>query len=174
MFDLLGYGRSDKPEGDVSLAVQNRLLAFLFGHWSLTRPLVVAHDFGGATALRAHLLDGLDYARLLLIDPVSLRPWGSPFVAHVRQYEAAFAGVPDYMHRAMLAAYIRTATHAGLSDLALVPYIEPWLGDTGQSAFYRQIAQMDMSHTDAVETRYTELRCPVRLLWGAEDQSHSR
>ncbi|MGB5556455.1 MAG: alpha/beta fold hydrolase, partial [Paracoccaceae bacterium] len=68
MFDLLGYGRSDKPEGDVSLAVQNRLMTFLFDHWSLTRPLVVAHDFGGATALRAHLLDGLDYGRLLLID----------------------------------------------------------------------------------------------------------
>lgn len=170
MFDLLGYGRSDKADGDVSLAVQNRLLAALFDHWQLDHPKVIAHDFGGATALRAHFLNGLEYGQLLLIDPVSLRPWGSPFVAHVRQHEAAFAGVPDYMQRAMLAAYIRTATYQGLDDAALEPYLQPWLGVSGQPAFYRQIAQMDMAYTDAVETQYANLRCPVRLMWGVEDQ----
>lgn len=170
MFDLLGYGQSDKPDGDVSLAVQNRLLAFLFAAWNLKKPNVIAHDFGGATALRAHVLNGLDYNRLLLIDPVSLRPWGSPFVAHVREHEAAFAGVPDYMQRAMLAAYIRTASHRGLSDAQLAPYILPWVGDFGQAGFYRQIAQMDMKYTDEAESKLADFRCPVRLLWGAEDQ----
>lgn len=169
MFDLLGYGQSAKPAGDVSLGVQNGVLAGLFAHWQLTTPGVIAHDFGGATALRAHLLDGLDYDRLLLIDPVALRPWGSPFVAHVKRHEAAFAGVPEYMQHAMLAAYIRTASHAGLSDAALAPYLEPWRGQTGQPAFYRQIAQMDMALTDEVEPLYPSLRCPVRLIWGEED-----
>jgi len=170
MFDLLGYGQSAKPDGDVSLGVQNGLLAFLFQHWRLSRPSIIAHDFGGATALRAHLLDGLDYDRLLLIDPVSLRPWGSPFVAHVRQHEAAFAGVPDYLQRAIMAAYIRTASQKGLTDGMLGPYIAPWLGPVGQPAFYRQIAQMDMAHTDEVEPLFGEVRCPVRLLWGSDDQ----
>lgn len=170
MFDLLGYGRSAKPDGDVSLAVQNRLLAKLFEHWNLRNPLVIAHDFGGATALRAHFLNALDYGKLLLIDPVSMRPWGSPFVAHVREHETAFAGVPDYMQRAMLAAYIRTASHQGLDDIALEPYLQPWLGSLGQPAFYRQIAQMDMAYTDAVEEHYKDLRCPVHLLWGVQDQ----
>ena len=59
--------------------------------------------------LRAHLLDGCDYARLLMFDAVAIRPWGSPFVQHVRQHEAAFAGVPEYLQRAILAAYIRGA-----------------------------------------------------------------
>ncbi|MGE5952624.1 MAG: alpha/beta fold hydrolase, partial [Qipengyuania vulgaris] len=40
---------------------QNRVLAALLDHWGLRRPFVVAHDFGGATALRSHLLDGCDY-----------------------------------------------------------------------------------------------------------------
>ncbi len=57
-FDLLGYGRSEQPDADVSLGVQNQLLAQLLDHWNLQRPDVVAHDFGGATVLRAHLLDG--------------------------------------------------------------------------------------------------------------------
>src|SRR5215211_3061899 len=58
-FDLLGYGQSEKNEGhDVSLGVQNVALSALLRHWGLDRPNVIAHDFGGATALRAHLLDG--------------------------------------------------------------------------------------------------------------------
>ncbi|VVO27930.1 Haloalkane dehalogenase [Pseudomonas fluorescens] len=52
-FDLLGYGLSEKVEGDVSLGVQNELLARLLEHWGLDCPDVVAHDFGGATVLRA-------------------------------------------------------------------------------------------------------------------------
>lgn len=172
MFDLLGYGTSAKPRGDVSLGVQNRLLAELFAHWDFggEPPYVIAHDFGWATALRGHLLNGLAYRKLLLVDPVAIRPWGSPFVAHVRAHESAFAGVPDYIQRAILAAYLRSAMHTALTDQALAAYIEPWTGDEGQPAFYRQIAQMDMAYTDEVEPRYGEIACPVSLLWGEEDR----
>lgn len=170
VFDLLGYGQSEKADGqDVSLGVQNRLMAALLRYWGLERPKVVAHDFGGATALRAHLLDGCDYDRLLLFDPVAIRPWGSPFVQHVRKHEQAFAGVPDYLQKAILEAYIRGAIARPMSDAELEPYLAPWMGSVGQPAFYRQIAQMDEKYTDAVEGLYGEIRCPVRLLWGTED-----
>ena len=56
-FDLLGYGFSEKREGqDVSLGVQNLVLAEMLRHWSLSRPEIVAHDFGGATVLRGYYL----------------------------------------------------------------------------------------------------------------------
>ncbi|MEJ2626194.1 MAG: alpha/beta fold hydrolase, partial [Pseudolabrys sp.] len=142
VFDLLGYGQSEQADGqDVSLGIQNGVMAALLRHWRLERPKVIAHDFGGATALRAHLLDGCEYDRLLLFDPVAIRPWGSPFVQHVRNHEAAFAGVPDYLQRAILRAYIRGAIHRPISDEELEPYLAPWLGPAGQPAFYRQIAQ---------------------------------
>jgi pimeloyl-ACP methyl ester carboxylesterase len=130
----------------------------------------VAHDFGGATALRGHFLNRIDYASLTLIDPVAIRPWGSPFVQHVRDHEAAFAGMPAYMHEALLDAYLRTALHRSIPSEDLEPYKAPWRGTEGQAAFYRQIAQMDMAHTDAVEPRYADLRCPVQVIWGREDQ----
>ena len=171
LFDLTGYGQSEKRAGqDVSLGVQNGLFSALLKHWRLERPYVIAHDFGGSTALRAHLIDGADYEKLLLIDPVAVRPWGSPFVQHVRHFEPAFAGTPDYIHRAMLAAYIQGAAHKPLSPEALEGYMRPWLGEAGQAAFYRQIAQMDQRFTDEVQERYGEVRCPVLLLWGADDQ----
>ena len=170
-YDLPGYGRSDKREGqDVSLGIQNRALAAMLGFWKLERPKVIAHDFGGATALRAHLIDGCNYERLLLIDPVAVRPWGSPFVQHVRQHEAAFAGVPDYIQAAILKAYVAGAAARSLSDSELEPYIAPWTGPIGQPAFYRQIAQMDQRFTDEIEPLYAEFRCPVALLWGEEDR----
>lgn len=170
-FDLLGYGASEQRAGqDVSLGVQNRLLAALLKHWHLDRPDVVAHDFGGATSLRAALLNGCEYRSLLLVDPVAVAPWGSPFVRHVRAHEAAFAGVPAYIHEAILDAYLQGAVHRKLDAETLRIHAAPWTGETGQAAFYRQIAQMDQRYTDEVEPRYGELRCPVFILWGEEDQ----
>jgi pimeloyl-ACP methyl ester carboxylesterase len=170
-FDLLGYGQSDQKDGqDVSLGVQNGLLAALFKEWGLDRPDVVAHDFGGATALRSYFLNGLRFGSLTIFDAVAIAPWGSPFVQHVRDHEAAFTGMPDYMHRALLAAYLQTAAQNELSDEAIEIYSRPWIGTAGQPAFYRQIAQMDQAHTDEVERYYRQLDCPVHVLWGCEDQ----
>ncbi|WP_237170254.1 alpha/beta fold hydrolase [Pandoraea thiooxydans] len=131
---------------------------------------VVAHDFGGATALRTHLLGGKDFRTLTLIDPVALSPWGSPFVRHVRQHEAAFSGLPDYIHQAIVPAYVRGAVRRTMPDEELHPYVRPWLGTTGQAAFYRQIAQMDQRYTDEVAPLYSRVRCPSLVLWGEDDQ----
>ena len=169
-YDLLGYGRSEmRASQDVSLAVQGRLFAALLRHWGLSKPDVVAHDFGGCTALRAHLLHGCEYGSLTLVDPVALAPWGSPFVRHVRDHEAAFAGLPAYIHAAILPAYIGGAAFHPLPAPVLKLYVDPWLGASGQAAFYRQIAQMDQRYTDEIESRYGELRYPVTVIWGEED-----
>jgi pimeloyl-ACP methyl ester carboxylesterase len=170
LFDLLGYGQSAMREGqDVSLGIQNKVLAALMSHLGLKRPTVVAHDFGGATSLRGHLIDGCDFERLLLIDPVAIRPWGSPFVKHVARHEAAFQGIPGYIHEALVARYIRGAFIRAMPDQELAPYVGPWLGPIGQPAFYRQIAQMDERYTDEIEPSLGRIRCPVTILWGQDD-----
>jgi pimeloyl-ACP methyl ester carboxylesterase len=145
------------------------LLAALLDHWGLERPDVVAHDFGGATVLRASLLNNRRYRSLTLIDPVALAPWGSPFVRHVRKHEGAFVDLPPYIHEAILPAYISGAARRPLSAEALRLYVEPWLGPAGQAAFYRQIAQMDQHYTDEIEDRYGEIDCPTMILWGEDD-----
>ena len=169
-FDLLGYGRSEmRSNQDVSLAVQGRLFAALLKHWRLSQPDVVAHDFGGCTALRAYLLHGCEFRSLTLIDPVAIAPWGSAFVRHVRDHEAAFVGLPPYIHAAVLRAYLAGAAFRPLPEDVLQLYVAPWVDAQGQAAFYRQIAQMDQRYTDEIEPRYGQIRCPVRILWGEED-----
>jgi pimeloyl-ACP methyl ester carboxylesterase len=91
-------------------------------------------------------------------------------VRHVRDHEAAFAGLPPYIHAAILPAYITGAAFHPLPAQTLQLYLEPWLGESGQAAFYRQIAQMDQRYTDEIESRYGEMRCPVRIIWGEQDR----
>lgn len=171
VFDMLGYGQSEKRSGqDVSLGVQNAALAEMLVQWKLDRPDVVAHDFGGTTALRAHLLNRSEFRSLTLIDPVVLAPWGIGFDRHVRENQAAFLDMPADFHRAIVAAYIRGAMVRPMTDDELAKYLEPWLGAEGQAAFYRQIAQFDQRFTDEIESRYGEVRCPTLILWGEEDQ----
>jgi pimeloyl-ACP methyl ester carboxylesterase len=57
-----------------------------------------------------------------------------------------------------------------LSQNEMQLYLDPWLGDQGQKAFWRQISQMDDTYSEEVEQRYGEIRCPVAILWGEEDE----
>lgn len=170
VYDLPGYGASEKSEGqDVSLGAQARVLRALLEHWQLERPAVVAHDFGGAITLRAHLLERCEFERIVLCDPVALAPWGSPFFRLVRDNVEVFYALPAAMHEALVAAYLRGAFHRAMSDEQLAPYVEPWLGEVGQRAFYRQIEQADQRYTDEIEPLYGTIRAPVSILWGADD-----
>ena len=169
-FDLLGYGQSDKSNDNVSLEIQNRLLTGLIEHWQLERPYIIGHDFGGTTVLRSHLLNNIDFKKMVVINPVALSPWGSPFFKHIEKNEAAFAGVPDYIHEAIVSAYIKTAAYQTIENEILDRTIHPWTGAEGKGAFYRQIAQANSKFTDEVQDNYSDIKTPVLILWGEEDQ----
>jgi pimeloyl-ACP methyl ester carboxylesterase len=168
-YDLLGYGQSDKSAGDVSLGIQNKVLAELLKHWQVENPAIIGHDFGGTTVLRAHLLDGCQFEKIVLIDPVAISPWGSPFFQHVKEHEAAFAGVPDYIHEAIVRAYIITAAFKKIEEATLDKIILPWTEVSGKAAFYRQIAQAHSGFTDEIQPLYSQISRPVLILWGKED-----
>jgi pimeloyl-ACP methyl ester carboxylesterase len=168
-YDLLGYGQSDKAPGDVSLGIQNQVLARLLDHWQLERPAIIGHDFGGATLLRTHLINGRDFEKIVLIDPVAVSPWGSPFFRHVRAHESAFQSVPDYIHEAIVRAYVKTAAFKPIDTATLDAIVAPWLGEDSQAAFYRQMAQADSLYTDELQPLYARIARPVLILWGRED-----
>jgi pimeloyl-ACP methyl ester carboxylesterase len=169
-WDMIGYGRSDMRDGqDVSLAAQGELLAALLDHWELPHPAIVAHDVGGAVALRAHLRHVHAFSSLALVDVVALAPWGSAFFRLVHDHPAVFEQLPPALHAALVRAYIASASHRGLSGADLDHLAAPWLDAAGQLAFYRQIAQADQRHTDDIEPHYAGLDIPVHIVWGTED-----
>jgi pimeloyl-ACP methyl ester carboxylesterase len=170
LWDMPGYGRSSKEaDHPVGLDVQGELFADLLEHWGLDSPHVVAHDIGGAVALRAHLLHERAYASLALVDVVALAPWGSDYFRLVRDHADVFAAVPPAIHEGAIRAYVAGASHRGLTPHELDRLVAPWLDEQGQPAFYRQVAQADQAHTDEVEPCYPTLDLPVIVVWGTED-----
>ena len=168
-YDLLGYGQSEKNEADISLGVQNKILAELLDYWKLQAPIIIGHDFGGTTVLRTHLLEKRNFQKIILIDPVAIGPWGSPFFAHVNQHEEAFKGIPSYIHESIVSTYVQGAQHKKMDDETLKGIIKPWIGTIGQNAFYRQIAQANQKYTDEIEPLYGEITTPTLIIWGEED-----
>jgi pimeloyl-ACP methyl ester carboxylesterase len=174
LWDMAGYGESTMAAGqDVSLGAQGELFTALLAHWELAGPdalpHVVAHDFGGAVALRAHLLHGAAYRSLALVDVVALAPWGSEFFRLVGANSEVFGAIPAVMHEALVRAYVGTAAAQPLTRAAEDMLVGPWLGERGQAAFYRQIAQADQRYTDEVEPHYPSLDLPVTVIWGEAD-----
>ncbi|WP_314177260.1 alpha/beta fold hydrolase [Streptomyces winkii] len=175
VWDMPGYGTSAKYEGqDVSLAAQGLIFAELLRHWGLSdgagpRPAVLAHDFGGCVALRAHLLHGAQYERLALVDAVALAPWGSPSYRLLGGHAEVFGQLPPALHEALVRAYVGSASARDLPERVLDGLVAPWLGAAGQGAFYRQIRQNDQRFTDEIEGRYGEIELPVLVCWGTAD-----
>jgi pimeloyl-ACP methyl ester carboxylesterase len=170
VFDLLGFGASDQRRGqDVSLAAHGARLAALLEFWGLDRPAVIAHDIGGATALRAHLLHHRRVAALALVDVVALAPWGTPFYRLVRDHHAVFEQLPATIHEGVLRAYVGTAQPRPLDRDVEDSLIAPWLGPSGQPAFYRQIAHGDQRHTDDIAPLLDKITAPTLIVWGEAD-----
>lgn len=170
LWDMPGYGQSSKhAEHRVSLDLQGELFADLLVHWEVREPRVVAHDFGGAVALRAHLLHGAPFTSLTLVDVVALAPWGSDFFRLVREHAEVFAALPGAMHEGLLRAYVAGASDGGISSATMDDLVSPWVDAEGQAAFYRQVAQADPAHTDEIEPLYPTLDLPVLVVWGRDD-----
>jgi pimeloyl-ACP methyl ester carboxylesterase len=87
----------------------------------------------------------------------------------VKAHEVAFADVPDYIHEAIVRAYVKTAAFKPIDDAALDRIVAPWSENDGKASFYRQIAQADAVYTDELQPHYAEIVRPVLILWGRED-----
>jgi pimeloyl-ACP methyl ester carboxylesterase len=170
VFDLPGFGSSEKrKKQDVSLAAQGRVLGEVLDAWGVIEPIVVAHDIGGAIALRAALLHARRFAALALLDPVAISPWGSPFYRLVRDHSDVFEALPPHIHAAVANAYISSALPVPIASDVFDALLDPWLAPGGQAALYRQIAQGDERHTDEFRPHLAKLACPTLILWGEED-----
>lgn len=170
LLDLPGYGQSEMFDGqDVRLRAFARVLAELISFKKLDRPILVGHDFGAATVFGAYLIEKLPVRAICISDGVVLSPWGTPFSRHVRDHEKVFTSVPEYVHVAMLKAHLKTAMAKTPSAAIMKQLVDPWLGDVGQKAYYRQVGQYDYQYTEQLEALYSNITIPTKIFWGQED-----
>jgi pimeloyl-ACP methyl ester carboxylesterase len=172
VYDLLGYGESERGEGqDVSIVAQARLLGELIEAWELDAPAIAGHDIGGGIVLRAHLLEGVSFSRIAVLDAVVLTPWLSEprsSTWHVREYARAYEAMPDHLFEAFFSAYLGE-TNSNLGEEAFEAYLAPWRGEEGRRAFVRQALQFEEHHTGEIELRLGTIGVAVLVVWGEQD-----
>ncbi|MEW5423066.1 alpha/beta fold hydrolase [Amorphus sp. 3PC139-8] len=177
LYDLLGFGRSERPadpQVDTSVTAQLPILLDLFDQWGLDRAHIVAHDIGGAIAQRLAVFHPERIISLTLIDAVSFDSWPSP---RTRQQIAAgldaLISASDADHRAHTRSWLETAitNPDRLTDGTVDAYLEMIAGPVGQASLYQhQIAHYDAKHTMDTGARLGELATmPVQILWGEND-----
>ena len=169
--DLVGFGESQRYEGqDVSIAEQGRVLAELVEVWGLEEPAVAGHDIGGGIVLRAHLLEGVPFRRISLLDAVVLTPWGTPALGHVKEHLGAYRTMPTGVFEAYVAARLRETTNRPMDEGAFETYLSQWRGPEGQAAYLRKDAALLERDTAEVERLLGSVRAPVEVVWGGEDE----
>ncbi|MES0825419.1 alpha/beta fold hydrolase [Ruegeria sp. SCP11] len=175
MYDLLGFGMSERPwdsSVDTSVTGQVPILEGLLDLWGLDDLHVIAHDIGGAVAPRFAVQSAERVRSLTLIDVVSFDSWPSK-----RTKEQMQAGLqplvdaPDADHRTHFQQWLLSAVQnkERLVQTSLDTYLDFISGPIGQgSLFQHQVGHYDPRHTNTIA--YEKLGAlPVQLIWGADD-----
>jgi len=170
VFDLLGFGESEKHEGmDTSIPAQSLALAGLIDRWGLEKPAIAGHDIGGAIVLRSHLLEKVPFDRIALVDAVVLRPWITPTTRHKQSYPDAYRTMPNHIFEQTVIAHFRTATARPMAEATFDAVFGQWRGEDGQARYMRNLARFDERYTAEFERLLGSMRTPVRIIWGERD-----
>ena len=177
VFDLLGYGLSERPWDlavDTSITGNVSILEGLLQLWELETFHLVAHDIGGAIAQRFGIQAIERLKSLTMIDVVSFDSYPSP---RTQQQMAdgleTLMKAPDNQHRDHFTDWL-LSTHSTPENFdpdALEVYLEFLSGPIGQPCFLaHQVAHYDPKHTMQISDHLERLgRVPVQLIWGADD-----
>ena len=177
VYDLLGYGLSERPQSqDIDTSVTGQVAIFegMLDVWGLEDLHIVAHDIGGGIAQR-FAIQSLERMRsLTMLDVVSYDSWPSK-----RTKEQMQAGLEklikadDADHREHFRDWLDSTVQNKdrLAATSMETYLDFICGPVGQASFFQhQVVHYDPIHTQEVAPRYAQLgQKPVQLIWGADD-----
>lgn len=154
--DLLGYGRSEKPDVDYSIALESDVLRQFLDDQKLQQPDIAGWSMGGWIALkfaaehpeRVHRLILLDSAGLKFdaVNASALRPKTEAELAHMMEVLTPHPRhIPGFYARQVL------------RDLAA----QDWIVD-------RALKSMSTGK-DIMDGRMDAVKMPVLIVWGKED-----
>ena len=170
VFDMLGFGDSERRlDQELSITVHGRVLRELVELWGIVDAAVVGHDIGGATALRAHLVEGVRFGRIALIDAVVLSPWITPRTRQMQQELDRYDPLPDAALEASIREHLESATSRRLEASAFDSLFAQWEGAEGQALYLRNVACLDEADTRVLEPLLRSISVPVLVLWGERD-----
>ncbi len=156
-------------EQDVSLVTHGKVLGELVDQWGLERPALIGHDIGGATILRAHLLEGVPASHIGLVDAVVLAPWITCRTREMQRDSNRWPSLPDSTLEASIVEHLRTATVASLEEEVFYGLFGQWQDAQGQALYIRNVAQLNEDHTREFEPLLPKVTAPTAVVWGEHD-----
>ncbi len=174
-YDLLGYGLSERPvDRDTSVAAQADLLEHLLDALDIDRLGIVAHDIGGAIALRFAVAHPERVRHLMIIDSVSYDSWPSATWRRIiDEHLDDIRNMPQEEFDTLLTRQLTmtvTDTTRMTGDV-LRAYLAPHRSALGRASFVEhQLRHYDSRYTEEISDRLGQLTMPVRILWGENDQ----
>lgn len=169
--DLLGYGRSDRPEGrDVSIPGHGARTVALLDALGINYACVVGHDVGGAIGQWLAVHAPTRVSKLCLVSSVGFDCWPA------RDVKLARATLPltRYLPPLWLLSVLRTDLLRGYADRtrglhSVEQYVRPFASEEGRDAFVAHMMALDAKDTTALAPRLRHVAAPTAVLHGAHD-----
>ncbi len=169
--DMLNYGQSDKPaHADVSIAAQSRLMVGLLDALGIARADVVGHDIGGGVAQLIVVNHPQRVNKLVLASSVSFDSWPIPEFLPL-QDPATEAAMSLDAFQTMMRGFLPQGVYRpeSLGSAALECLLQPWQGEAGKRALFRNFRRLNSEYTAAIAEQLAHIEAPTLILWGRQD-----
>jgi 2-hydroxymuconate-semialdehyde hydrolase len=169
--DLLGYGRSDKPDGrDVSIKGHAERVVQLFDALRIERAAVVGHDVGGGIAQHLAVRYPTRASRVCLIDSVGFDDWPT------RDVKMAKASLPltRFLPATWILGIVRSDLQRGYAEHergqhSIEQYLRPFATPEGRDVLVEHLVALDPAETLTLSKRLKDIVAPTAIVWGAHD-----
>lgn len=169
--DMLNYGQSDKPaHADVSIAAQSRLMVGLLDTLGIARADVVGHDIGGGVAQLIAVNHSQRVNKLVLASSVCFDSWPIPEFLPL-QDPATEAAMTLEAFQTMMRGFLPQGVFRpeALGSEALERLLQPWQGEAGKRALFRNFRRLNSEYTAAIAEQLPQIEAPTLILWGRQD-----
>jgi pimeloyl-ACP methyl ester carboxylesterase len=171
VIDLLGYGRSDPPNGrPLSLrAHADRVLA-LMDTLGIARACIVGHDLGGGIAQAMALGAPARVSRLALLDSVAFGAWPRRDLRIARALFRMTGRLAPRWMLAVLRADLERGYEAGdRASHSIERFLRPFTSLEGRGALVEHLRALDARETRAMAGQLRTISAPTTVIWGTAD-----
>jgi pimeloyl-ACP methyl ester carboxylesterase len=169
--DLLGYGRSDRPQKrDVSIKGHGDRIIALLDALRITYAAIVGHDVGGGIAQYIAVRYPARVSRLCLVNSVAFDDWPT------RDVKVAKASLPLTRHlpATWILSILRTDLQRGYAEQergshSVEQYVLPFATPEGRDTLVEHLTALDPAETMALAPRLKDIPAPTAIIWGEHD-----
>jgi pimeloyl-ACP methyl ester carboxylesterase len=169
--DLLGYGRSDPPNGrPLSLRAHADRVVALMDTLGIARACVVGHDLGGGVAQAMAIHAPARVSRLALVDSVAFGGWPRRDLRIARALlRVTGRPAPRWMLAVLRADLERGYVAGDRVTHSIERFLRPFSSVEGRGAFVEHLRALDPRETRALSGQLGTISVPTTVVWGTGD-----